>query len=329
MRSYCQLILISAGFDVRHRPFEYSTFVGRWGTPVFGVGTAALMLFAANEGAWGNGRRALGILLLGALFLGVCGSLLGRRGVLDLPFARLRGMNLVATRGAPTLWLVAHLDSKSQPIPIVVRALAIIASMLFLGVAMGVAVAQLVVPIPIFVWFALLLTELVVALPVMVSVVGSRSNGALDNASGVATVLRVAELLPRDTAIGVLLTSAEELGLAGARAWARGAERATAINIDGIDDTGELRLIYSGRMPRTLLERLGASWPSPVRLPPGVLMDGVALADAGWEVVNISKGSWRTVSRIHTSDDSLANLDGSGAEEVAAMLAGAIIASRR
>jgi len=56
-------------------------------------------------------------------------------------------------------------------------------------------------------------------------------------------------------------------------------------------------------------------------------MDGVALSDAGWDVVNISKGSWRTVSRIHTPRDDLAHLEGSGAEEVATLLAGAIKAS--
>jgi hypothetical protein len=321
--------LSSAGFEVRHRPFEYSTFVGKWGTPLFGVATAALMLAAVNEGAWGNGRRALGVLVAGALILGVCGSLLSRRGVLDIPFARLRGMNLVATRGAPTLWLIAHLDSKSQPIPIVVRTLAIIASMIILGVAMGVAVAQVVVPMPIEVWFALAMASVLVTLPVMASVVGTRSPGALDNASGVATLLRVAELLPRELPIGVLLTSAEELGLAGARAWAREASPATAINIDGVDDIGPMRLVYTGRKPAALLALLGPAWPPPSRLPPGVLMDGVAFADAGWEVLNISKGGWRTVSRIHTRGDDLGHLNGSGAEEVAATLAGAIAASPR
>ena len=74
---------------------------------------------------------------------------------------------------------------------------------------------------PSFVWYALGAIEILVALPVMASIVGARSVGALDNASGVAAVLRTAELLPRGAAIGVLLTSAEELGLAGARAWAR------------------------------------------------------------------------------------------------------------
>ncbi|HEV7704645.1 MAG TPA: M28 family peptidase [Gemmatimonadaceae bacterium] len=335
-REYCAATLRAAGFEVRQREFEYSAFPGKWGTPLFGIGMAALMLVAAREGALGSGGRALAILVAGAVVLSACGRWLGRRGVLELPFARARTSNLEATRGAPTLWIVAHLDSKSQPIPIVVRALAIIASLIFLGVAMGVAVAQVVVPMPPFVWYALATIELFVALPVMASVVGAHSAGALDNASGVATVLRAAELLPRDVAIGVMITGGEELGLVGARAWAREAKATSAINlaplsainIDGVDDTGELRLIYSGRLPSVLVTMLGGAWPAPRRLVPGVLMDGVALSDAGWDVVNVSKGSWRTVSRIHTPRDDLAHLEGSGAEEVATLLAGAIEASR-
>jgi hypothetical protein len=341
-REYCAGVLRGAGFELTEQPFEYSAFPGRWGTPLFGVGVAALMFAAARAGAQNtsrSGATALAILIAGAVVLALTGRWMSRHGVLDLPIARSRGTNLVATRGAPTLWLVAHVDSKSQPIPIVVRALAISASLILLGVAMGVAFTQLLVPMPPFVWRALAMIELLVALPVMASIVGARSAGALDNASGVVTVLRTVELLPREMPIGVLLTSAEELGLAGARAWAREVGIASlsainlaplrAINIDGIDDLGELRLIYSTRRPTALLAMLGDAWPKPTALVPGVLMDGVALADAGWEAVNVSKGSWSTVRRIHRPSDDLAHLQGSGTEEVAVLLAGAIEAGRR
>ena len=46
-------------------------------------------------------------------------------------------------------------------------------------------------------------------------------------------------------------------------------------------------------------------------------MDGVALADAGWDVLNVSKGSWRTVSRIHTPRDTVENLEGTALGRVA------------
>ena len=314
---------------MHHRAFSYSSVPGRWGTPIAGLITALLFLAAGHLGAHAHARAALGVLLAGALVLGASAFWLSRWGVLDLPFGRLRGNNLTATRGVPDLWLVAHLDSKSQPVPIVVRALAIIASIVMWLAATSLAAAQLADGALQSLWIPVTILGVLASIPVIASVVGASSHGALDDASGVATILRAAELLPPGTPIGVLITSAEELGLAGARAWAREVPSGRAINVDGIDDTGALRLIYSGRVPRALLSALGAAWPAPSRLLPGALMDGVALADAGWQVVNVSKGSWRTVIRIHTRRDDLAHLEGRGAEEVAALIAGAVIAGSR
>ena len=44
-------------------------------------------------------------------------------GVLDLPWLRAAGENLIARRGdaPPRVWLVAHVDSKSQPLPTQLR----------------------------------------------------------------------------------------------------------------------------------------------------------------------------------------------------------------
>ncbi|MGH7718982.1 MAG: M28 family peptidase, partial [Gemmatimonadaceae bacterium] len=138
---------------------------------------------------------------------------------------------------------------------------------------------------------------------------------------------------------GVLLTSAEELGLAGARAWAAAqrAERAAgvppstpAINVDGVDDVGVLRLVYTREKPGRLLaalhgaaRRVGTEARSAPLLP-GVLLDGVALADAGWEVITVSKGTLRTVARVHTPRDSAAHLSGRGIAEAAQVIASAI-----
>jgi hypothetical protein len=317
-------VLRSLGFEVAEHPFEYSTWPGRWSTPIAGACAAALFLASGRLAARGSARAALEVLVAGAAILGVVAWWLGRWGVLDLPFARATSTNLVATRGTPALWLVAHLDSKSQPIPIGVRAAAIIACIVAWVLALVLAIAQLLGAAPAWLWIPVTQLGLLAAIPVIASVVGARSPGALDDASGVATVLRATELIAAQIPIGVLLKSAEELGLAGARAWARAAAPASAINMDGIDDDGATRLIYSGRAPRSLLERLGVDWPSASRLAPGVIMDGVALADAGWQVVNVSKGSWRTVSRIHTPGDDLAHLEGRGIEEVAGMLARSI-----
>ena len=108
--------------------------------------------------------------------------------------------------------------------------------------------------------------EMLTALPVMASVVGARSAGALDNASGVATVLRAVELLARDVAVGVVLTSAEELGLAGARAWAREATPRDARSTSmAWTMTERCASSYSGHAAERAARRASdMKWPSPV-----------------------------------------------------------------
>ena len=127
--------------------------------------------------------------------------------------------------------------------------------------------------------------------------------------------------------VGVCLTSAEELGLAGARAWVRGRRAAIAVNCDGIDDGGTMTCMHSGKRPAALIAAVAKAATAcgvPVRahrLLPGVLTDGVALADAGWDVVTLSKGGLGTLARIHTVHDGAERLEGTGIAEVARVLA--------
>jgi hypothetical protein len=166
----------------------------------------------------------------------------------------------------------------------------------------------------------------------MASVVGARSDGAVDNASGVAAVLAAAAALPSACAVGVLLPSAEELGLAGARAWARTRAPGTALNCDGVDDDGEVTVMYHGRRPVGLIEAILGAARAPLRvrrMPLGLLTDSVALADRGWTTVTVSRGSFATLRRVHTPADSLAALRGHGIDEVASLLARAAEALAR
>jgi Zn-dependent M28 family amino/carboxypeptidase len=221
---------------------------------------------------------------------------------------------------------VAHLDSKSQPLPIAIRALGVMLSLAIWVLALVVSVLQ-ISGVPLSAWWpAITIAGALAGVPVAASVVGSRSPGALDNASGDATVLQAAEESPADLSLGVLLTSGEELGLAGARAWARKRGAATAINVDGVDDRGVVRVTHTGARPVELLRSISVAARalgikiSCGRLPPGLLVDGVALADRGGKVVTLSKGEWRTVARIHTPADDLARLRGEGVAEVAALV---------
>jgi hypothetical protein len=284
----------------------------------------------------GHATLALVLLLAGGMLVASVARWLTRHGVLVLPWWRERAVNLVATRGTPSVWLVAHLDSKSQPIPIAVRVLGVMATIVIWVVAVAVSTTQGAgVPVE-WLWPWLTVVGIIAAAPVAASVVGARSPGALDDASGVATALLVAEQLPREHSLGVLLTSAEELGLAGARAWAKvsAPDSTVAINIDGVDDAGALRFTYTGRRPARLVDALlGAARGCGVRarsgpLLPGVLLDGVALAEQGWEVITVSRGSWRTVARVHTPRDDLSTLTGKGVMETAGVVLHAVEALR-
>jgi peptidase M28-like protein len=329
-RRYARGVLEGLGFGVSEEPFEYSTAVARFATPMeAGIATLALA-FASWLGARGHVAWTLAVLVGALAFVGVTGVALARRGVLGLPIARRAAVNLVARRGERAdvaVWLVAHLDSKSQGIPMLVRIASVVATAGIWVLAIAYAAAQLATGLDGSWWEGIGVAGVIGAVPLIATTVGSRSPGAIDDASGVATVLAAAEQLPGDAAIGVVLTSAEELGLAGARAWAARRAPGVAINVDGIDDRGDVVAMYTRAAPVPLVAALAEAADSlgcgirVARTLPGVLTDGVALAEAGWHVVTLSRGTWETLACIHTPRDTVDRLDGSGASRVAQLVA--------
>ena len=325
-REYCAEVLRSHGFSVEERRFDYSLFPGRFATPLVGLVSITWILAAALLGVRGAAWSALLTLVSGALLVTAGTAWIARRGVLDMPVLRAHSVNLVAQRGTPTVWLLAHLDSKSQPIPIIVRAAGITLTVLVWLAAIGLAGLQVLGANVIAGWVWVATAAILAAAPVAASVVGAKSPGAADNASGVAAVLTAVERAPREHGLGVLLTSAEELGLAGARAWARESTSRTAVNVDTVDDHGVLRGLFTGRAPTALLRDMAAAAKEagvpfrPQRLFPGILVDGVALADAGWQVVTLSKGTAGTLARVHTPRDDLDRLQGHGSLEAAGVI---------
>jgi hypothetical protein len=254
------------------------------------------------------------------------GRYLATRGLLSFRVLRRRGVNLEAVRGAvpPQVWLVAHIDSKWQPVPMAARAAGIV---VLAAAAVGAVILCLLRSREG--WTPLLAATWIGAIPVMLSTVGEGGVGAVDNASGVAAVLTAAAITRADAPVGVLITDAEELGLAGARAWATGKAAGAALNCDGIDDDGTLTIMYSGRPPTRVLAALRAS-SSRASLPlrvmrviPGILTDSVALAAAGWETATLSRGSLRTLRRIHTTGDDLRAMRGTSIAVAGHVLAGA------
>jgi hypothetical protein len=339
-RDHCASELRAAGFDVREEPFSYSAAPGRWGMPAAGAASAVVLACTALAGARGHAALALAMLVVAALVIAMLAPRALGDGVATLPLARRSATNLVATRGAslPRVWLVAHVDSKSQPVPMVARVAGVACSLGAWAIALVLAVAQLALARVSPLWIPIAVVGALAALPVMASVIGDASPGALDNASGVAAVLLaatsdLADAPPLPDQIGVLVTSAEELGLAGARLWGRSREggrrvveahapgRAVALNVDSVDDVGALRVMTASALPEAL-ERALVADPDVRRgrLPPGILVDAIALADVGFAALTISKATASSLARIHTPRDEVARLRGRGVVEAARLV---------
>jgi hypothetical protein len=237
----------------------------------------------------------------------------------------VEAVNLEASCGEPTVWLVAHLDSKGQRLSLRGRVVAVIG----FGVGSAVVIAALAVRMfgPLPWWAALPVTVLALVGGGAMSLSEPRddSPGAVDNATGVIAALVAAAELADRSDVGVLVTDAEELGMEGARAWvAATGSSVPFVNFDGVDSIGRYRIAMheaSGPRsaafdgPRMLASAIAARLEEQGqavkvgRLPPGVLVDGVVLADGGMPGVTLSRGNMSTLGVVHTPNDGIDRVD--------------------
>ncbi len=240
-------------------------------------------------------------------------------GRLPLDTPAMQGVNIVARRGAPSCWLVAHSDSKSQAVSLAGRVLG--GSMAFLGVVLLLVllVVRLAGPLPLAPVVVACMPALVGGAVLSFSQAHDASSGAVDNATGVIAALVAADLLRVRHDVGVLITDAEEFGMEGAYAWAATKPKGSYfVNFDGLDDRGAYRVMRHSPLTDSSDVRGGsrqlangfaeALRPTGNRvivgaLPPGVLVDGVALAKNGMVGVTVSRGDWRTLRVVHTRRD--------------------------
>jgi hypothetical protein len=245
-------------------------------------------------------------------------------GMIPVPTWETTATNIVAQRGEPpAFWLVAHSDSKAQLLSLAGRVLAVGALAAGLSVLTVGLVARLFVPLPWWVAAPAVVLMAVGGAALSRGTVSDDSPGAVDNATGVIAALVAAERLRSRANVGVLVTGAEELAMAGARAWLEsGASGGEFVNFDGIDSCGRYRLKTHGRrgtalgersaeIARVLVEKLAESGEAVGRLglPPGVLVDGVILQRSGMPGVTVSRGAWRTLRVVHTEADLAERVD--------------------
>jgi len=338
-RQLCAGILEGEGFSVREDPFAFSEFPGRLGPTVIGLLLIVTVLLTSHmHSSYGGAGPAIVTLLAGLILAGFLGRWLGRNGTSRFPWLRSSSANLIATRGQPAIWLVAHADSKSQTIPMLARIAAVILTAIAVTVLGGSLAVDWLTAIDDtgggIVSRVVQYSALVAAagsIPLVFCLTGNNSPGAVDNASGLVSVLLAVRELPGHSDLGVLVTGGEELALAGARAYVESTPaRAIVINCDTVDDRGGflcMARLQSRGAAATGVSKAAARLGFPLRVRgviPGILADSIAFSDAGWDAVTVSRGNLSTLARVHTSSDTRERLDGSGIAQAARLLAATI-----
>jgi len=230
-------------------------------------------------------------------------------------------VNLIAVRprARVTTWLAAHYDSKGQAVSMAAR-------LVLAGVVVAGSLGALVVRLAGGPALVLAVPVVLVAAFVALSRISDGSPGAVDNCSGLLTVLATVDALPADAAVGVVFPDAEEHGLVGARALvherANLFEHTALVNFDGIDDRGRtLALVHrGGPLVDAVVHALAARR---ARLLP-VLEDGLVLGRSVRECVTVMRGGWGTARVVHTPGDTADRLTLEGVREVARAVAAAV-----
>lgn len=319
--------LNALGFQVQDLPFTFSTLPGR-----FAVSVAGVFMLAGTLGATAllNMRHpgiAL-VILLGVLLLAGAVAALTPSLTVMLPFAKVTANNMLAKKpgSRPRYIVMAHLDSKSQPLPLAFRGPAIIFAILSWAALVVFSILGLLDPVYILprLTTGLGIVAVIASVLLVFCWTENRSPGALDNASGIATLLGVAAQERERDDVAYLITDAEELGLVGARAVARQLDPVVGvINIDGVDDDGSFFVLEKfGFPPKHIAPHLvaamltaAAEMDVPARrrnVPFGLMLDHLPIARAHLPAVTLMRGSFASLKRVHRPTDSVENMSGKG-----------------
>jgi hypothetical protein len=240
----------------------------------------------------------------------------------------VRTANITALKSAnPRVWLVAHSDSKVQRNSLGARMVAVLLA------AVGVVLVVLSGALHALGSGGLWMTSMTIigaALAVfggmVLAVAGLQdgSPGAIDNATGVVAALAAADELGWPDEVGILITGAEELAMAGAREWVKGGGRGGVFfNFDGVDGKGRYLLwVHKGASPGTaqsivslLRDTLGKreTWIVKRFMTFGAFVDGMILSRAGLAGVTVQRGTFSTAAVAHTPKDTPSRVDLEGA----------------
>jgi acetylornithine deacetylase/succinyl-diaminopimelate desuccinylase-like protein len=255
------------------------------------------------------------------VMLAVSGSKLSKIGQ-KFETCNLIGRTPNPRKELPTIILVAHYDTKSQSlnmagrvilflVPVIMGAILFLAT---LGYLMGIFA------MPISLIWAMIAAAGVCLLVLFFSQTGNLSPGAIDNGSGVAVLLTLADQLPAKVSqyanLVFLATGAEEIGLTGAIRFVKEdsqqlrQNRTLVVNFDGLGSGGAVTLAglkQSGQFKfldqaRASLQEQGFKMRY-YKVVPGVGLDHIPFMRAGYLALSFTQGSIESAKRMHSSAD--------------------------
>ena len=328
------------GFDVSRESFSFTKFPAEV-LPRLLCGLFVLIVLSVP---WLGERFPIPVCLacLFSLFVALFFTQWQKRfeGLYDVG-TRHHSENIVATNGrkpndnTSALLFVAHYDSKSQVLPIAVRA-----------VAYGIAIVGLtalttvmVINVAILAWFPDYITPgwlsdyivwgvagttTLCLLILQINFTQNRSPGGFDNASGVGVMLEVARVLiasGEKKSMTFLAAGAEEYGMCGALRYVQNhadkydQENTYVINLDGLGIGNGVNVVAGYGIPpvrtaNVLADRFQASGESlgiqvsERHLPIGVGLDSIPIASHGFETVTLTAGDvGRVALKVHSKQD--------------------------
>jgi hypothetical protein len=325
------------GYEVHDREFRFNPWPGRFGITAVGsvylIGAVAAAAFLYADNAYG----AIALLLIVLVVSGLIG-LFAKPTIDSLSIGSQPGVNMMAQKAGtrPRYIIMAHRDSKSQPVPMAFRGPAIIIALLVWIALLAGALAHTIRPLDPTIVIGLGVLAAVAGLILVFCWVNNQSPGALDNASGVVAAMNIAAREAENGDVAFLITDAEELGLAGARAAAPHLPPVFGvINIDGLDDEGPFYVLERFGILRKqgLAPHLAAALlqeaeyreePANRRdLPFGIPVDHIPIVQAGIPALTLMRGTSKSLRRVHRPHDSADMLQGDGIRRGADLICGA------
>jgi len=321
------------GYRVERQPFRFSTAPNIVLTLTILIGLVCVLIVLLSRDsmpALSIGGAIMIVLLL--ILFGPINRSVQSAALKDVGRAGILTANLIATLPMeddlllPHLYLVAHYDSKSQRLPLVVRI-----ALFVVAIAASVIVAVLTLfNAPTSIIGVAGIVAIAAGLPLLFLDVGNASPGAIDNASSVGLVLHLAECLAqcddlRDKLrVTILIPSAEEMMVMGATAFVEAHERQlrqlprlTILNFDGVGIDGDL--YWAGQSAARLIRHIRQACHD-LRLPlkrfrfVGAMFDHMPFAQRGFDAVTLMAIGQASRS-VHTPGDSIDKLNVRGFDQ--------------